>query len=391
MKKIITEVEERNQAEIEAVLDYITTHPETGGKEFKTVKCLCDFLRESGFAVEENYLGYETGFKASLKNGEGAKIGFLAKYDAIPGFDENGNDAHGCGHNWIAALCAGVGRVLSQMTEQFSGEIVVVGAPPEVFYGERIGILTDEAWKEFDAVFSAHLNDKNVLQSYPLPVNTIEIEFEGRASQAFSFPRQGINALDPAINSIIRIRKIPLEDTDRISVNICDGGTSTEMIPSYSRLRVATGALEKERADKLTGTVLKIALEESQKAGTSLRHHIYNEFLELKKVPALYSVIEQAFQEFDEPYDMDPDKIEESRTALDISPVSHLCPLLFVFFGVEGWTAHQPTIQRIKASYSQDARDRLHSAIRIFAYAALRILNDPEERDKVACSFRQDN
>lgn len=387
MKELIKNVEERLGGEIENVLEYITDHPETGGKEFQTSKFLIDFLRESDFEVEENYLGYPTGFKACLKNGNGPKIGFLAKYDAIPEFDENGRDAHGCGHNWIAALCAGAGKVLAEIKDHFSGEIVIVGAPPEVFYGEKISILTTHEWEGFDVVFAAHLNDKNVMQSYPLPVNTMEIEFEGKASQAFSFPDQGINALDVALDTIQRIRKIDTESEDRISVIVCDGGKTTEMIPDYSRLRVAAGGLTEERTNKLTKDILEIASEEAQIKGARFLYRIYNEFVTLRKVPYLYHIMEKAFEAYGEPYDMEPEQVDRSRTALDISPVSHLCPMLFIFFGVEGWTAHQPSVQRIAASHSKSAKEQLHKAVQIFSYAALTIMQDPDEQEKIRCSF----
>lgn len=389
MKELIKNIEEKFGKEIEKVLEYITEHPEKGGEEVQTSKFLIEFLRDCGFEIEGNYLGYATGFKACMKNGNGPKIGFLAKYDAIPEFDENGNDAHGCGHNWIAALCVGVGKVLGEIKNHFSGEIVIVGAPPEVFYGEKISILTTREWEEFDAVFAAHLNDKNVMQSYPLPVNTMEIEFRGKASQAFSFPDQGINALDVALDTIQKIREIDTEPEDRISTIICDGGKTTEMIPDYSRLRIAAGGLTEERTNKLTKDILDIASQEAQIKGARFLYRIYNEFVTLRKVPYLYQIMMKAFEAYQEPYDMEPDQIERSRTALDISPVSHLCPMLFIFFGVDGWTPHQPSIQRIAASHSKSAKEQLHKAVQIFSYAALTIMQDPTEQKKIRCSFEE--
>lgn len=389
MKDLIKIIEEKNREKIENILEYITSHPETGGREFQTAEFLIRCFKNNGFDVEENYLGYPTGFKACLRNGNGVRIGFLAKYDAIPKFDEHRQDAHGCGHNWIAALCAGIGIVLKQMKNQFSGEIVVVGAPPEMFYGEKVDILTTDDWKEFDAVFAAHLNDKNVLQSYPLPVNTIEIEFMGKASQAFSYPDKGINALEVALDSIQRIREIPQKSTDRISINICDGGTSTEMIPDYCRLRIAVGALEEKRADQLTRDILRISADEADKIGALVDYRIYNKFKDLQKVPELYRIMESILIEYGEPYDMDPDNIDESRTALDISPVSHLCPMLYMFFGVEGWTPHQPTVQRIGASHSHNAKEKLHKAVQIFSYAALKIMNDKTLQEEIRKSFEE--
>ena len=387
MKDLIIKTEESLGNKSEEILEYITEHPEVGGKEYIAANYLSTLLKEYGFDVETNYKNFPTAFYASLKNGNGPKVGFLAKYDALPNFDENGNDAHGCGHNWIASVFSGVGMVLSKMKENFSGELVIIGLPSEVPYGEKILPLTDENWKTFDAVFATHLNGKSVFHSFPLTINTLEFEYFGKSSHAFSYPEKGINALDALLNSITKMKEIPLAEKERISINICDGGKSTEKVPDYTRMRVAVGGPTKKQADTLANKVTKIVNEESQKLNVTCNSKLYNEFYDLNKIPELYTLMAEAFDTFEEEYLVYPE--ERVGTALDISPVGYLCPMIYMFFGVENWTSHQPSVQRIAASHSEHAKKMMHKAIQIFTYCALKVFNDNEFTQQLKQSFQE--
>ena len=84
---------------IEEISDFIFHHPELGDEEFVSSKYLADLLRDNGFHVEYPYSGIETAFRADFGDSEGPKIGFLAEYDALPGYGPGKLPAHACGHN----------------------------------------------------------------------------------------------------------------------------------------------------------------------------------------------------------------------------------------------------------------------------------------------------
>lgn len=132
-------VEKKLAKMIDEVSEFIFEHPELGNEEFISSKYLADKMRTLGFEVTYPYLDIPTAFRAELKNGEGARVAFLAEYDALPGYgiDKNEN-AHACGHNWIAASTLGAAAVLSQIKEEFTGSIVLIGTPAEETTGAKV-------------------------------------------------------------------------------------------------------------------------------------------------------------------------------------------------------------------------------------------------------------
>ena len=91
---------------VDLALD-IHAHPELNYEERHAAQVLSDTLEKYGFQVERGVGGVETAFTASLsgRGGDGATLGILAEYDALPEI------GHGCGHNLIAmaAIAAGLG------------------------------------------------------------------------------------------------------------------------------------------------------------------------------------------------------------------------------------------------------------------------------------------
>lgn len=371
------------------ILEYLTQHPEIGQKEHLAAEYLEAYLRKQGFSVESNFMGYSTAFKAEFKNGEGPKVCFLAKYDALPHFDSEGKHAHGCGHNWVAAWAIGAATILSKMADDFSGTVAVIGSPPEDFFGDQIKVLRSDYFKECDIVFSAHLNDRNLLHSFARPINTLEFVFQGKDSQAFAWPELGINAVDAMVDSIVAIRNYrgQGEEDDRINYIIAEGGKKASQIPDKAVLRLAVGADNKARTDQISRDICEIARQNAEKYGATFESKLYNEFRELNNISLVHEVIMSSFDAFGEPYDIYPQVL--GRTQLDNSLVSFVAPMIYMFFGVEGWTSHQPSIQRIAASHSEDAKRKLGTAIGIFVDAALKFYHDPELVKQVRNKFEQ--
>ena len=84
--------------ELNELSQYVFNNPEIGLKEFKSSKAHIEILKKYGFTVEENFLGFETAFKAVYKSEKpGPNIAYLVEYDALPGI------CHGCGHNILVA------------------------------------------------------------------------------------------------------------------------------------------------------------------------------------------------------------------------------------------------------------------------------------------------
>ena len=109
LKNKSREIEKNAEILVEQISAFIFGHPELGGEEFKSSEFLTDLMLKEGFDVKYPYGSEKTAFRAEKKHGDGPVIALLAEYDALPGYGENGEPAHACGHNWIAAVSAGTG------------------------------------------------------------------------------------------------------------------------------------------------------------------------------------------------------------------------------------------------------------------------------------------
>ncbi|MGB4137688.1 MAG: peptidase dimerization domain-containing protein [Microbacterium sp.] len=376
------------QPEAEELLETLTAHPELAGDEHQTIAYLGEFLAKHGFEVESGYLGEPTGFKAVFRRGEGAHINFFAKYDALPKF-MGGDDAHGCGHNWVGVHSV-FSAVVTAMNPDFSGTVSVIGAPTERFFGPKVDIRHDPFFDEVDAVFHSHLNDKNLLYSFAAPVNTLEFRLTGRASQAFSYPHEGVNALNAASDIIQAIRSELLaepRDFDRINYIITEGGISTESVPARTVLRIALSGAEPLRTEELMREVIGIGERICAEQGVGFEHELVNEFPTLVNIPEIHDLAGKAFENNGAPYRVLPEVL--GRTALDVASISQHCPMLFMFFGVPNWVSHQPTPGRVDASHAPEAKEALGLATRVFAEAALNIAADAALRDRLWEAHRE--
>lgn len=172
----------------------------------------------------------ETAFRAELCRGKGAVVAFLAEYDALPGYGEEKQPAHACGHNWDAAASVGTALLLSRIGG-WQGTVVVLDAPAEETVGGKVILAKNGAFQGIDAVFEMHLNKCNSPRA--LALDSWEFSFRGRASHAASAPERGINALD-AVNLTfagINALRQQLRPNVRIHGIVTDGGSAVNIIP----------------------------------------------------------------------------------------------------------------------------------------------------------------
>jgi amidohydrolase len=376
-------------AEMIELLETISANPEIAGEEVNTAAAICDVLARNGFDVRPDFEGYRSAFVAEYTTGPGPKIVFLAKYDALPGFDR-GKDAHGCGHNWVGTLSVAAAVAVSKLAHEFHGTVAVVGAPTETFFGQAVSVRDSDYFADAAAVFHSHLNDRNLLYSFPLPINTLELAFHGKASQAFSYPDRGVNAVDAAVDTMAALRELKKQarEFDRVNYIVHYGGRSTESIPDSCIVRVAVGGATQQRTEELTGHIATLAERCADGHGASVTATVVNRFPTLVNDVALHSLVARCFGEVGEPYDVLPQTL--GRTALDVASVSALAPMLYMFFGVPDWISHQPTLSRVEASHAPAAVDRLHTATRIFARAGLTILTDQRVREQIAADHARE-
>src|SRR5690349_5171186 len=98
------------KGEIERHFALVWEAAELPNMEYQSAAALAGWLEREGFEVERKACGLPTAFIGRWKKGNGARIGLLAEYDALPGTankavarrESSGKrGGHACGHNQI--------------------------------------------------------------------------------------------------------------------------------------------------------------------------------------------------------------------------------------------------------------------------------------------------
>jgi amidohydrolase len=118
-------------AELQAMADDITRHPEVGFKETRSVQLLTTWLTQHGFTVEMGVAGLPTAFVARYAKGTpGPTLGIIVEYDALRGTQR---DYHGDQHSAQGPIGLAVAVATAEFltSSKTPGTVTVYGTPAE--------------------------------------------------------------------------------------------------------------------------------------------------------------------------------------------------------------------------------------------------------------------
>lgn len=378
-KSNICEQAEKHLSQFEEIGEFIFDHPELGNEEAVSSQYLCDVLASYGFTITYPYLDLPTAFRAEYKNGEGAKVAFLAEYDALPGYGPNKDqNAHACGHNWIAASTLGAAITLSKCTDEFSGTVVVIGTPAEETTGGKAELVQKGAFDDIDAALQMHLGAEHNINVVTLAMDSIEFNFHGVAAHAAAYPEKGINALDGVqlmFAGINALRQHMRSDA-RVAGIITKGGVACNTVPDEASCRFYIRAKDREYLELLTKRVIDCAKGAALMSGAELEYHnfensyddmVYHEGLRTQLKKHLYELGVTDFVKAD----------EDASGSSDIGNVSHVCPTVYceIATGAEPkvFAHHEDFLTYV---HGENARPTLLTAIKAMAMTALDVFHD---------------
>lgn len=383
MKEKILNVLNNLEDELVELSNYIYENPELGFEEHKSSKAHIDLLRKHGFTVEDNYLDFETAFKATYDSRKpGPTIAFLVEYDALPGI------GHGCGHNILGTTSTGAGIVLKNLIDDLGGKIYVLGSPAEETNGVKVDMANAGTFDDVDIAMMAHPDGSNQKSGSSLDLYPVEFTFRGKTAHASSAPDKGINALDACIatfNNINALRE-HLKQTTRIHGVIVNGGQAANIVPDLAVAQFYVRTPEFGYIDSLYEKVINCAKAGALATGASLE---INEFEKQYKAMVTNEVLSNIFN--DNFIDAGATNIQDKVLggSIDMGNVSQICPSIHPYFSIssEDITAH--TIEFTKSTILPEAFAGMNKAIYALVKTSIDIITDEELLAAIKKEFKE--
>ncbi|MBA7479376.1 p-aminobenzoyl-glutamate hydrolase subunit B [subsurface metagenome] len=245
----------------------IHANPELGFHEVKATTWLTQYLEEKGFSIERSICELPTAFRASYGQGKPA-IAILAEYDALPGL------GHACGHNLICTIAVGAAVASKLAIDQFGGSILVIGTPAEEGGGGKIIMADRGVFNSADMAMMVHPEVYNAATNRALALQSLEVEFFGKAAHAAARPEAGINALEAMLNSFAAINSLRqhIKSTARIHGIITGGGEAANIVPAHSAANFMVRAEDNTYLDELKQKVLNCFIGAATASGARLEY-----------------------------------------------------------------------------------------------------------------------
>ncbi|EEM16230.1 MULTISPECIES: M20 family metallopeptidase [Bacillus] len=382
----ITESIERNREKYLKTSHDIHANPEIGNQEFFASRALSLLLGSTGFQLQHNIAGHETGFIARKSSGkQGPTIAFLAEYDALPGL------GHACGHNLIGTISVAAAIALSETIEEIGGEIVVFGTPAEEGGpngSAKASYVKAGLFNNIDAALMIHPSGKTATTSPSLAVDPLDFHFYGKSAHAAASPEEGINALDAVIqlyNGINALRQ-QLPSDVKIHGVITEGGKAPNIIPDYASARFFIRAATRKRCVEITEKVRNIAKGAALATGTTVKiNQFQNEIDELLVTKTFNEVVAEELENLGE------DVNRKERLGIgstDAGNVSQVVPTVhpYIKIGPDNLVAH--TNEFREAARSELGDKALVTSAKVLAYVAYRLITEEGTLDQIKEEFR---
>ena len=363
--------------------DDLYAHPELPDQEFRSSQKIVDLLREAGYEVEYPYLGYPTGFRAVLDNGEGPSVGILTEYDALPGL------GHACGHPVHGSMSVLAALALADLKDRFSGKVIVFGTPAEEEDGAKVGMATQGAFDDLSAAIMFHSWSGGVSNADMdvLSLRCYIAQFTGAAAHAVAGPWKGHNALTAARKflDLIDARRECFTPDIHINGVITDGGQYPNILPEKATVRLEIRTDSQAKLEQMDEVVRKCA----QGACIALDCQVeftkgFEDFHDMVRVP----VLEQAVLELYDALNLPHGPVLPPNGSSDVGNVSYRCPTIQPELSIcdTFHSLHTPQFRE------ETIQPRAHQAIEdggtILAALALRTLTDEAFRTSVRDSHQ---
>lgn len=393
-KNTICTLADKYQPDFESISSYLFDNPELGGEEYLSSAHIINILKEHNFVVKEPYKTLPTAIVASyINNPSYENYAFIAEYDALPGYGEDGcNNAHACGHNWIAATMTGCAIVLSKISKELGINVTLIGTPAEETFGAKYDMINLGSFEDVDYAFQAHLDAHDNMYVHNLAMNSIEFKFKGLAAHASQAPDKGINALDAVISMFVNIGLLrqQLPQSAKVHGIISNGGSAPNIIPDLASCQFSIREKDKASLKVLKEKIVNIANAAALSTGATLEYKlIENPFDDSVHIDSMIKITEDNFKLYGMDNFLSKDNTLPAGSS-DIGNVSYICPTIYAEIALD---SPEPlplhTQKAVKLVNSQFAYDKMNSVIKAFCSTAVDISQNKTLAEEIKSEFKE--
>jgi hippurate hydrolase len=282
--------------ELRAFYEDLHRNPELAYQEVRTSAKLAEKLRALGYEVTTG-VG-KTGVVAVLRNGEGPTVLLRADMDGLPMEEKTGLPyasrataktdegetvpvMHGCGHDIHMTALVGAAALLAALRNEWRGTLILVGQPAEEGGGGASAMLKDGFFERFGRPnFALSLHDVPYLPAGSLGItpgyanansDRVDITVYGKGGHG-STPHLTVDPIVIAARIVVALQTIVARELDPldsavITVGAIHGGTTYNIIPDETTLKLTVRSFKTEVRDRLFAAIARIAKAEAAAAG----------------------------------------------------------------------------------------------------------------------------
>ena len=242
-------------------------HPELGFEEVRTSKVIKEFLKVNGIPYIEVAKTGVCGIIKGTKQGENKVIALRGDIDALPIKDmkscefksKNEGKMHACGHDAHTTILMGVGKLLNNNKDKFSGTVKLLFEPAEETTGGATPMIREGVLEtpKVDCILGLHVDEETECGTIKIKKgvvnaasNPFSIKIIGQGGHGAS-PHTTVDPIVIASHIVVATqtivsREIAPVNPIVITVGTLHAGTAQNIIPGEATLSGMIRTMTKE-------------------------------------------------------------------------------------------------------------------------------------------------
>jgi len=296
---LAADVEHRTATELDKLLAYYTDlhiNPELSLSETNTAAKLAARLKAFGYSVTTGVGG--TGVVGIMENGDGPTLMVRGDMDALPIIEETNlpyaskvrvtredgatvGVMHACGHDIHQTCLVGTAKLLSQLRDNWSGRLMIVGQPAEEIGVGARAMIEDGLWKRFgkpDYCIALHVSAGHPagVISYTsgwalANVDSVDITIHGRGGHG-SRPHETVDPVVMASHVVVALQTIVSREVNPsepavITVGSIHAGSKHNIISNEAKLQITVRSYSDETRKILLAGIRRVTVNTCRALG----------------------------------------------------------------------------------------------------------------------------